>query len=244
MMSLRSSDNGAKPLPLLAFDTAQGALSAAIISGERVLAHHFELRTRGHAEELMGVIELVLKEARLSPGDLAALAVTIGPGTFTGLRVGLAAARGLALARALPLVGITTLVAVAAPVAADEGETIVSVFDARRDEVYLQAFDGAYLPLSKPMILSLDDAVVHLPGKRVVAVGTGAGLLLERLEAAGIACRLADARAQPDALVVARLAQAELHAHGSDHFRVAPAPLYLRAPDAKLPGGIDPVAVG
>jgi tRNA threonylcarbamoyladenosine biosynthesis protein TsaB len=243
MMSQQSSDYGAKPLPLLAIDTAQGALSAAIVSGERVLAHHFELRTRGHAEELMGVIEAVLKTARLSPVDLDALAVTIGPGTFTGLRVGLAAARGLALARALPLVGVTTLEAVAAPVAAGEGEIIASVFDARRDEVYLQAFDSAHLALSKPMIVPLDEAVAHLPGSRIVAVGTGAGLLIDRLEAAGIACRLADARAQPDALVVARLAQAELHAHGPDHFRVAPAPLYLRAPDAKLPGGIDPASV-
>lgn len=191
----------------------------------------------------MGVIEAVLKEARLSSGDLAALAVTIGPGTFTGLRVGLAAARGLALARALPLVGVTTLEAVAAPVAADAGETIASVFDARRDEIYLQAFDAAHLPLSEPMILPLDEAVAHVPGARVIAVGTGAGLLMEPLEAAGIACRLADAAAQPDALVVARLAQAALRAHGPDHFRLAPAPLYLRAPDAKLPGGIDPLIV-
>ncbi len=243
MTSPRSSDKGAKPLPLLAFDTAQGALSAAIVSGERVLAHHFELRTRGHAEELMGVIEIVLKAARLSPSDLEALAVTIGPGTFTGLRVGLAAARGMALARALPLVGVTTLEAVAAPVAADEGEIIAAVFDARRDEVYLQAFDAAHNPLSIPMILPLDKAVAHLPGTRIVAVGTGAGLLNERLEAAGVTCRLADAHAQPDALTVARLAQAELRAHGPDHFRVAPAPLYLRAPDAKLPGGIDPSGI-
>tara|TARA_R110002124_G_scaffold33593_2_gene111156 strand:- start:1482 stop:2138 length:657 start_codon:yes stop_codon:yes gene_type:complete len=216
-------------------------MSAAVVDGERVLAHHFELRTRGHAEELMGLIGAVLAEAGMTPADLKALAVTIGPGTFTGLRVGLAAARGLALARALPLVGITTLEAVAAPVTCAADETIAAVFDARRDEIYLQAFDHAHLPLSEPMIVSLDGATDHLPGSRIVAVGTGAGLLSARLADKGIPCTLAEALAQPDALTVARLALARLKAHGPDHFRVAPAPLYLRAPDAKLPGGLDPV---
>lgn len=228
--------------PLLAFDTAQGALSAAVVSGEKVLAHHFELRTRGHAEELMGVIAKVLDEAHVTPADLGALAVTVGPGTFTGLRVGLAAARGLALARALPLVGITTLEAVAAPVEAAEREVIAAVFDARRDEVYLQVFDVNHVALTQPMIVPLDEALAHVPGTSVVAVGTGATLLAGRIaEAADMSCRLADKPTQPDALIVARLAQARLTAHGPDHFRRAPAPLYLRAPDAKLPGGLDPV---
>ena len=228
--------------PLLAFDTAQGALSAAIVGGRKVLAHHFELRTRGHAEELMGVIAKVLDEARLTPADLGALAVTIGPGTFTGLRVGLAAARGLALARALPLVGITTLEAVAAPVEAVKGEVIAAVFDARRNEIYLQVFDASHEALTQPMIVPLEEALAHVPGARVVAVGTGAELLAAQIAGAGnMSCRLADKPTQPDALIVARLAQARLAAHGPDHFRRAPAPLYLRAPDAKLPGGLDPV---
>tara|TARA_R110000868_G_scaffold35321_3_gene126776 strand:- start:453 stop:1109 length:657 start_codon:yes stop_codon:yes gene_type:complete len=216
-------------------------MSVAVVDGTSVLAHRFELRTRGHAEELMGMIADVLKEAGVKTADLKALAVTIGPGTFTGLRVGLAAARGLALARALPLVGVTTLEAVAAPVTCVANETIAVVFDARRDEIYLQAFDHTHLPLSEPVIVSLDAAGDHLPGSCFVAVGTGAGLLATYLGGKGIACSLAQAPAQPDALTVARLAQARLKLHGSDHFRVAPSPLYLRAPDAKLPGGLDPV---
>lgn len=199
------------------------------------------MRTRGHAEELMPMIEAVLEEAALSPADLTALAVTIGPGTFTGLRSGLAAARGFALARALPLIGVTTLEAVAAPVAAEADEVIAAAFDARRAEVYLQVFDAHHLALNEPMIVALDKACDHMPGTRVVAVGTGAALLAEVLAHRNIACRLADTLAQPDALVVARIAQARLAAHGPDHFRIAPAPLYLRAPDAKLPGGLDPV---
>lgn len=228
--------------PLLAFDTAQGALSAAIVSGENVLAHHFELRTRGHAEELMGVIAKVLQEAHLTPADLGVLAVTIGPGTFTGLRVGLAAARGMALARALPLVGITTLEAVASVVTAQEDEVIAAVFDARRGEIYLQIFDANHKALTQAMIVPLEQALIHVPGDRVIAVGTGAELLANQIEqAADLRCRLADNPAQPDALNVARLALAQLKVHGPDHFRRAPAPVYLRPPDAKLPGGLDPV---
>ncbi|MGB3810472.1 MAG: tRNA (adenosine(37)-N6)-threonylcarbamoyltransferase complex dimerization subunit type 1 TsaB [Parvibaculum sp.] len=228
-------------MPLLALDTAQGALSAAILDGERILAHRFEVRTRGHAEELMPMIEAVLADASLTPGDLTALAVTIGPGTFTGLRVGLAAARGLALARALPLVGVTTLEALAAPVEAEKGEAIAAAFDAKRGEVYLQIFDAAHAPLSEPMIVALDEALGHMPGEAFVAVGTGAALIAERLSTRGVACRFSDAPPQPDALAVARIAVARLAAHGPDRFRIAPAPLYLRAPDAKLPGGLDPV---
>jgi tRNA threonylcarbamoyladenosine biosynthesis protein TsaB len=224
---------------LLAFDTAQGALSAAILDGERVLAHRFEVRTRGHAETLMPLIEAVLAEAALTPADIEALAVTIGPGTFTGLRVGLAAARGLALARALPLVGVTTLEAIAAPVDAEGGEVIAAAFDARRGEIYLQTFDAAHAPLSQPAIVSLDEAPSHLVGRAFVAVGTGAELVAGLLKDRGIACRLSLAAPQPDALFVARIAAARLAAHGADGFRVAPAPLYLRAPDAKLPGGLD-----
>lgn len=187
------------------------------------------------------MVEAVLEEAALAPADLTALAVTIGPGTFTGLRSGLAAARGLALARALPLIGVTTLEAVAAPVIAEMDEVIAAAFDARRAEVYLQVFDAQRRALNEPMIVALDKACDHLLGARLVAVGTGAALLAEALAHQGRACRLADAPAQPDALAVARIAQTRLAAHGPDHFRIAPAPLYLRAPDAKLPGGLDPV---
>jgi tRNA threonylcarbamoyladenosine biosynthesis protein TsaB len=207
----------------------------------RVLAHRFEVRTRGHAEALMPMLAAVMAEAGVTPAALEALAVTIGPGTFTGLRVGLAAARGLALARALPLVGVTTLEAVAAPVEAHEGEVIAAAFDARRGEIYLQVFDAAHEAVCEPMIVALDAALAHLPGTAFVAVGTGAALVAEALDSRGLVCRLAANAPQPDALAVAKIALARLAARGPDRFRAAPAPLYLRAPDAKLPGGRDPV---
>lgn len=225
---------------VLAFDTAQGALSAAVHDGEGELAAMFEERTRGHAEALMPMLETVLAEAALGFADLDALAVTVGPGTFTGLRVGLAAARGLALARNLPLVGITTLEAVAAPVNPVAGEVVAAVFDARRDEVYLQVFDAAFAPLTPPLLIGLEDAVMHLPDAPVVLVGTGATLLAERLDTLSRTYRFAAARPQPDATHIARIALSRLAAEGPDVFRAPPAPLYIRAPDAKLPGGRDP----
>lgn len=225
---------------LLAFDTAQGALSAAVMDGEGVLASSFEPRTRGHAEALMPLLETMLAEAALSFADLDALAVTVGPGTFTGLRVGLAAARGLALARALPLVGVTTLEAVAEPAGAEADETCIALFDARRDEVYMQAFAPSLAPLTPPLLVSLDEAMAHLPPGKLVLVGTGAELLSARLEAAGRTFRLSPAKPQPEAQAIARIALARIAKQGLDAFRVAPEPLYIRAPDAKLPGGLDP----
>lgn len=227
---------------VLAFDTAQGALSAALRDEEGELVAMFEERTRGHAEALMPMLETVLAEAALGFADLDALAVTVGPGTFTGLRVGLAAARGLALARSLPLVGVTTLEAVAAPVDAGMNKVVVAAFDARRDEIYLQAFGTDLAPLTPPLLAGLEEAAKHLPEASLVLVGTGASLLAERLKAMGRTYRLADARPQPDAGTIARIAMTRLAAEGPDAFRVPPPPLYIRAPDAKLPGGRDPGA--
>lgn len=193
---------------------------------------------RGHAEALMPMLEAVFAEADVGVDDVGALAVTIGPGTFTGLRVGLAAARGIALARALPLVGVTTLEAIAEPVEANEGEAIAAAFDARRGEIYLQLFDGAHRALCAPMIVALDEAPSPMADAAVM-VGTGAALLAGVWSARGIACRLSKAAPEPDALALARIAQRRLAADGAERYRLAPGPLYLRAPDAKLPGGLD-----
>ncbi|MBI1260173.1 MAG: tRNA (adenosine(37)-N6)-threonylcarbamoyltransferase complex dimerization subunit type 1 TsaB [Rhizobiales bacterium] len=227
---------------LLAFDTAQGALSVAVV-GARPLASRHELRQRGHAENLMPMIAEVMLEAGLGYDDLDALAVTVGPGTFTGLRVGLSAARGIALSRSLPLVGVTTLEAIAEPVMTDPGEVIVSAFDARRGEIYLQVFAPDLTPLMEPMLVALESVQDHLPKERMVGVGSAAALVDDVLRDHHRAFRLADAAAQPDALAVARIAHDRLKLHGAAKFREAPAPLYLRKPDAKLPGGIDPDAL-
>ncbi|HWA31049.1 MAG TPA: tRNA (adenosine(37)-N6)-threonylcarbamoyltransferase complex dimerization subunit type 1 TsaB, partial [Rhizomicrobium sp.] len=98
---------------ILAVDTALGACSVAVLSGTRVLAHRFVLMDRGHAEALAPMVEETMREAEIPFANLDRLAVTTGPGTFTGQRVGLAFMRGLRIALKKPLVGITTLSAMA-----------------------------------------------------------------------------------------------------------------------------------
>lgn len=232
---------------LLAFDTAQGALSAALFDaggrGEPVLLSHlFEVRSRGHAERLLPVLEEVLSEAGTGFADLDALAVTIGPGTFTGLRVGLAAARGVALARKLPCVGVTTLEAVAEPVGLHGNERLAVSFDARREEVYFQIFEQNQQLVTDPALLPLEiaaeNAAQHSAAAKLFLVGSGTPLLAERLLPLGVEALPVETRGEPDACAVGRIAIRRIREQGLDAFRQPPAPLYIRAPDAKLPGGL------
>lgn len=214
-------------MKILALDTALNACSAAIWTDGRVVARAFESRARGHAEALMPMIEGLRREAGIAYADLDRLAVTVGPGSFAGTRVGLSAARGMALATGLPLIGITTLEAVAFGMEADEA--IVAAFDAYRGEIYLQVFGKALEPLTEPLALPADEAAGRISRSRVLLAGNGADRLVPALEARGISWRVAPGREEPDAAVFAGLAA--LRAPGD----APPSPLYLRPPDAKLP---------
>jgi tRNA threonylcarbamoyladenosine biosynthesis protein TsaB len=214
---------------ILAFDTALGACSAAVWADGLVLARAFEPRSRGHAEALLPMIEAVLAEAGLRLDALDRLAVTVGPGSFAGTRVGLAAARGLALATGLPLVGVTTLEAVAFDLPAPAGSVIVSAFDAYRSEFYVQVFDPDLRPRTPPAALPPDAAVDLVDRPDAVLTGNAAARLMPALVAHGVACALAGGREQPDATLVAALAARRQPA------ATPPTPLYLRPPDAKLP---------
>lgn len=223
---------------ILALDTALGACSVALLEDDKVCARRYQDRTRGHAEALMGLVSEVEEEAGFRSLECDRLGVTIGPGTFTGLRVGLAAARGLALATGLPLVGITTLQAIAANVAAGEGR-ILTLLDAKRGAVYGQIFETGPLlaPVTGPEILTLEAAealarkALGEAGTKspVTLIGTGAELIARRIGDAAPA-RVAAQGDQPDALRVARLAGLV-----GDPASAPPEPLYLRAPDAKPP---------
>ncbi len=128
---------------ILAIDTALGACAAAVLDSERgaILASESLAMVRGHAEAVMPLIARVMDAARCEFSDLDRIAVTVGPGSFTGLRVGIAAARGIALAAAKPAIGLSTLSALAAPhVASRSGETIIAAIDGRNEQVYFQVF--------------------------------------------------------------------------------------------------------
>ena len=206
---------------ILALDTCLSSCSVAVLDGARVIASAREVMARGHQERLAPMAQAVMAEAGLSFDRLDRIAVTVGPGSFTGLRVGIAFAKGLALALNLPTVGIGTLEALAA-----EGEGLVfAAIDARRGQLYLQAFDDGRA-LMAPDALPAETAAARIAelsnGRSFTLVGSGAPLLAELSPAMRIV-----AAEGCDAVNVARLAAAR-----------APAPLkplYLRAPDAKLP---------
>ncbi|MBM3518567.1 MAG: tRNA (adenosine(37)-N6)-threonylcarbamoyltransferase complex dimerization subunit type 1 TsaB, partial [Alphaproteobacteria bacterium] len=169
-----AGSSNAPGVRILALDTALAACSAAIWCAGRVAARRRDERGQAHAEALLPMIAGVLKEAGIGYRDLDALAVTIGPGSFTGLRIGLATARGLSLALGKPIIGVGTLEAVA-EMAPFDG-SVLAVLDARRGEVYAQIFGPMHQPLSAPQALTAAAAAAAVaaapPGG--VVIGSGA----------------------------------------------------------------------
>lgn len=208
---------------ILAVDTALGACSVAVLDGEKMLAHRFEEMARGHAEALAPMVDETMREAGISFAALDRLAVTTGPGTFTGQRVGLAFMRAMRIALNKPLVGVSTLEAMAFATGADRA---AAIHDAKRDEAYLLLSAKGEVTLP-PAVMPFKKALARIQSFGPCALcGTGAAAAKSAL---GRDFSLTDIR-QPDALWVAKLAVTRPI---SD---TPPAPLYLRPPDAKLPG--------
>jgi tRNA threonylcarbamoyladenosine biosynthesis protein TsaB len=204
---------------VLGLDTCLASCSVAVLDGDRALAHASETMARGHQERLAPMAEQVMRQAGLGFGDLDRIGVTVGPGSFTGLRVGVAFAKGLATALARAAVGLGTLEALAA-----EAEGLVfAAVDARRGQLYLQGFEDGR-PLMAPDALPVETAAARVTelslGRPFTLVGSGAPLLADLAPAA----RLIPV-AGADARRVARLA--------ADRAPNALRPLYLRAPDAR-----------
>lgn len=209
---------------VLGFDTCLNACSVAVLDGDRVLAHAAEAMARGHQERLAPMAQAAMADAGLDFGRLHRIGVTVGPGSFTGLRVGVAFAKGLASALGISAAGIGTLEALAA----EAPGLVAAVIDARREQVYLQVFEDGHA-LMAPDVLPIGTAAARLAeiaaGRPLTLVGSGAALLASD----------ADVILNPegcDARHVARLAAAKTPSPLQ--------PLYLRAPDAKLPGGVSP----
>lgn len=203
---------------IIALDTCMAACSAAVVNGEDVLAAVSEPMMRGHQERLATMAREVMASAGLSFSDLDRIGVTVGPGSFTGLRVGLAFAKGLAAALDKPAVGVGSLEALAA--SADG--FVVAAIDAKRGQIYLQVFDDGQA-LMAPDVLPLEIAAARLAelhGGAATLVGSGAPLLAPVLPHA----KMLDV-VTPDPVAVARIAaRAPL---------APPRPMYLRAPDAR-----------
>lgn len=219
-------------MTILAFDTSMAACSAAILhDGAASPIQRFERMERGHAEALFPMIEAVMAEAGCGFGDLARLAVTVGPGSFTGVRAGVAAARGFALAAKLPVVAATSLEVMARGLvrrtaAAERGSGFMVAHDARREEFYVQSFTAEGEPLSELELYGLSEAAdALLPGTALVA-GSGAAAIALEMARHGRELRAGFADLLPEAGNLAAIA-----VNRSPQPQVAP--LYLRAPDAK-----------
>lgn len=210
-------------MKILAADTALGACSVAVLDGEKVLAHRFVLMDRGHAEALAPMVDETMRESGIPFGSLDRLAVTTGPGTFTGQRVGLAFMRGLRVALKKPLIGVTTLATIATQAMAETKlSRAAAIHDAKRDEFYVETAPG-----DGPAILRRDqgiDLLKQFAREPFALAGTGAPAMHEAVSGATLS-----AVRQPDALYVARLALTMPETNEAPH------PLYLRPPDAKLP---------
>lgn len=205
---------------VLAIDTALSACSAALVENGVARAAMCEPMERGHAERLAPLVDELMRGAGVAFAEVERIAVTVGPGSFTGVRVGLSFARGLALALGAPCVGVSTLEALAG-----EGGGVRAAAVPAAGEVYFALYDKGETRVA-PRKMSLDEARASLPGGALLR-GPGAALLArDGVTVEEIACA--------DPVVLARLAAAR------DPAAHPPAPQYLRPPDAKLPGGKSP----
>jgi tRNA threonylcarbamoyl adenosine modification protein YeaZ len=210
---------------LLAIESSDRLCGACLfdVGARRVVAAKTIDIGKGHAELLMGVIDEVLAEAKASYADLASIAVCVGPGSFTGIRVGVSAAIGFGVALNIPVIGVTSLQALAVERIGKSSE-ILCLIDAHRGDVYAQSFSKEGVPLDQPRQISLEN-IAPLPSlKSKLCCGSGVALLQAVHPELGL--RIAEGSSLPTVEGVARAAQnADMH--------VTAKPLYLRKPDAK-----------
>jgi tRNA threonylcarbamoyladenosine biosynthesis protein TsaB len=223
---------------ILAIDTSCGAASVAIVESGQIepLAVVSQVMTRGHAEALAPMVE----EAALGvDGGLATLdriVVTIGPGSFTGIRVGLAMARAMGLALGIPVVGVSTLAALAAPLLSEPRPGVIAAaIDARHGSAYFQLFEASGRPLGPPRCDALRECVRGIGAGPALLTGDAAALIATEAHRAGLPYDLGAAANAPDIVAVARMGLA-LDPAGN------PArPHYIKPPDAR-PNPAEPIA--
>lgn len=223
---------------VLGLDTCFPALSVAVgldlaTPAARVLSRTEPMQT-GHAERLLPLIDELLSEAGTLINSIDRIAVTIGPGSFTGTRIGIAAARALKLALDVPIVAFTSLEAMALSpsIDAEPGEDLVIAVDAHRGEAYVQVFDAATrLAKSAPTIVPFSEFAAIFRGRPVISAGTAATAVAAAVRSAGGEAQTGPVSLFPDMAAAVSRAPARLPASE------LPAPLYLRPPDAKPQDG-------
>ena len=221
---------------VLAIDAAGSACSVAVGLGQRILACKQIEILHGQAEALLPLVDGSMREAGQEPSALEAIVVTVGPGSFTGIRVGLAAAHGIALATGARLIGVTSFAAVAAARRA-LSEFLLVALESRREDLFIQFFGAAGSPFTDPAVvtpLALGDAIDAAVGKvPLLIAGDAAARAAAALGHREDTRVVEDSAARAVGTLRAGLRLIRL-GRANDPLR----PLYLRAPDVTLPGGL------
>jgi tRNA threonylcarbamoyladenosine biosynthesis protein TsaB len=230
-------------MKILALDSATGACSVAVWQDGAILARRFAIMDRGQSEILIPMVREVLDEAGTDFPSIDVFGVTVGPGAFTGLRIGLAAARGMALAAGRPLVGVSTFEAVAYGVPPEEleGRQMLVAIESKREDIFVQSFDNKLIEIGEAHSVRPENLV--LPNMPVLVAGDGAARLRplfdgsagDRTGLTGSDVRFAIGAGFPDAADVARLVASRGTGHAGATGAVPPQPFYLRPPDVTLP---------
>ncbi len=219
-------------MKILAIDTALPAVSACVLDAAAEAPEAIETipMERGHAEALMPLLDRVLARVDGSFAALGRVAVTVGPGSFTGLRVGIAAARAIGLACNIPVVGVSTLAALAAPLILEQKPgLVVAAIDARRGNVFFAAFGPIGRAVVAPRLATAREAIRALGAGPVRLAGSGARLLAIEAAAHGTIAEIARETPGVDIAFVAKLGLL------ADPKFTPPRPLYLATPSAKAP---------
>ncbi|MEI5680087.1 MULTISPECIES: tRNA (adenosine(37)-N6)-threonylcarbamoyltransferase complex dimerization subunit type 1 TsaB [unclassified Mesorhizobium] len=216
---------------LLAIDCSASLCAACVYDATagRELGRKVLDLGKGHAEHLMAVIDEALNAAGMAFSDLGRIAVSIGPGSFTGVRVGVSAARGLALALNIPAVGVTTLETLAAETRDQLGaRNVLAALDGGRGEIQAAVYDAAGAVLFAPAVIDLNHATELAAQFSPALAGTAAQMIAAAMPAHEFG--LGPLATTADIAVYARLAAAKEPGE-------KPKPLYLREPDAKPQAG-------
>lgn len=229
-------------MTILAIDTSEQACSVALANGDTVIDSVSEIIGRGHAERLLPLIEERLTNAGLGYPDLTRIAVTTGPGTFTGLRIGLAVARGLALQADIPCIGLTGLAVLAAQARANAGTSIHAMITGRGGQAFYQRFQASAdrcmpEPVTEAVGLDAEDIAAEVTKASGIAIGSGVDLLLEK----GLLDRSQDSRIEFSDARFIDPAKLAFLAQGREPEAYPPEPTYFRAADAKKATPILPV---
>ncbi|HEX2509179.1 MAG TPA: tRNA (adenosine(37)-N6)-threonylcarbamoyltransferase complex dimerization subunit type 1 TsaB [Microvirga sp.] len=220
---------------VLAVDTAQSACAACVIqAGEaEPLARESLPMDRGHAEALLPLVDRVVSAVDGGFESLDRVAVTIGPGSYTGLRIGIAAARAIGLAAGVPVVGVATLSAFLAPLMSGETRGLMgAAVDAKHGQIYVQVVAPGGRTIIAPSLMGVRDTVRLMGSGPVQLTGSAAPMLASEAWTQGIEAVVVDAPIAPDIAWVARLGAM------ADPAQALPKPLYLRGPDARPQEGV------